>query len=256
MLTFVIPLRAKSTTQNWARFTRIFEGTLASVCNQLNPEYRIIVVCHDVPAALRLDASRVEFVPVDFPLPENNYAAYNRDKWRKLLIGFSRAKSLGSDFIMRVDSDDRVSHHLAGFVERHRDAPGWILKQGYRYRWNSRFIYHEDAYNCGTNTIINAEHLSWPEDRSEAEQIEFVSHHFGHLGVEEHMRGLGAPLAELPFRGGVYVLGHADNLSEIGPYPTVVGGLRFQLGRLRWRNLRQLGNYRLLTAARRAEFSL
>ena len=47
MIYFGIPLRSKETSNNWDKVTEFFNRTLWSVYNQTDPDFRIIVACHD-----------------------------------------------------------------------------------------------------------------------------------------------------------------------------------------------------------------
>ena len=62
MIYFGVTLRSKASAKNWEHVERDFNRTLRSLYRQTDPEFRIIVACHDIP---RLDAAydeRVEFV--------------------------------------------------------------------------------------------------------------------------------------------------------------------------------------------------
>jgi hypothetical protein len=47
---FGIPLKARAVSKNWDWTVRDFNRTLASIYNQTNPNFRVLVGCHDLPA--------------------------------------------------------------------------------------------------------------------------------------------------------------------------------------------------------------
>ena len=118
MLTFIVPLKSKSTAVSWQRVSRLFNRTIASACAQKSPEFRVIVICHEIPAGDWTDP-RLEFISVDYQIKPNATMNEKRnDASRKRLIGFNRAVELTSSHVMFLDSDDCVSNQLAGHVAK------------------------------------------------------------------------------------------------------------------------------------------
>lgn len=71
MIYFVIPLRSKAASRDWAGVTRTFNRTLESCYNQTNPDFRIFVACHDIPELEHEYDDRVQFLPVTIPTPKD-----------------------------------------------------------------------------------------------------------------------------------------------------------------------------------------
>ena len=69
MIYFGIPLRSKETSNNWDKVTEFFNRTLWSVYNQTDPDFSIIVACHDIPKLKHEFDGRVEFIQVQAPIP-------------------------------------------------------------------------------------------------------------------------------------------------------------------------------------------
>ena len=49
---FGIALKARATAKSWALVVRDFNRTLASIYNQSNPNFRVLVGCHEIPDLL------------------------------------------------------------------------------------------------------------------------------------------------------------------------------------------------------------
>lgn len=71
MIYFGIPLRSRGASKNWENVCRLFNRTLASVYNQTDPNFKIIVACHEIPALTREYDDRVEFLRSGTPIPTN-----------------------------------------------------------------------------------------------------------------------------------------------------------------------------------------
>lgn len=95
MLTFAIPLRSKHSSNNWSTVCDAFNRTLRSVCNQTCKEFRVLVAYHDMPEIAKdIDLSKIEFIKVDSPLP-NNYKEQMLDKGWKVRTLAVRLHELG-----------------------------------------------------------------------------------------------------------------------------------------------------------------
>jgi len=223
MLCFVIPLKSKSVSYDWASVCKLFEASLQSAYQQTDPDFKVIAIHHEKPNLVTRYDWRVEFLEADRSPPhagsdqitQPQYASMVKDKARKRALGMVRVGELKPDFIMFMDADDLVSCRLARFVNSNRQSNGWMLKRGYKYRYGSRFIYYDDCYNCGTNAIINSELTYCPKDTIQQETSQSLILTNGHQIIEQKMASLGYPLEHLPFPGAVNVIGHQDRLTPI-----------------------------------------
>ncbi len=214
MITFIVPLKSQAASINWATVQQLFHRTLGSLINQKHQDYRVIAIGHDRPNSMHLDRPEVRWVNVDYPPPGHAESAKTmQDKWRKVLMGLLTVDPAVGGFLMIVDADDLVSNRLAGHVAAYPNCNGWILKSGYSYKENSRFVQINENYNCGTNAIINSKVINLPE--TEADKGSCVMLTAGHTIIESEMAAQGTPLEPLPFRGGIYVYAHGDNDSSI-----------------------------------------
>lgn len=258
MFCFTMALRSKAVSNDWKKISSLCEASIRSAYHQINPEIKIILVCHETPELEESYDNRVEIINVDFPRPneilaeskhddETKYHIQMEDKWRKIAVGVVRAGELNPNFMMLMDADDLVSRRLSEYAASHPTANGWIFKKGYRYSYGSRWIYVDDNYNCGTNAIVNSKLIDFPKSTAPEEIKKCVILTSGHTIIEKTLAELGTPLTPLPFLGGVQVVNYGNNASNlvgVGGRPTI----RQILGRLR--------RTRWLSPKLRREFSI
>ena len=70
MFYFLIPLRSKISSKNWDIISKLFNNTIKSVCNQTDPNFKIILAYHDLPEIDREYLKKLELIKVTFPTPE------------------------------------------------------------------------------------------------------------------------------------------------------------------------------------------
>lgn len=260
MLVFVIPLKSKKNAKDWKLTCKLLERTLRSICRQTDPNFRVIVVCHE-KSDVQFNHPRIQYLEVKFPVPskaqEKEY-----DKGRKIISGLMYARQLSPDYVMIADADDCFSCNLADFVNQNpKFIKGWLLTKGYVYEEGSPFIYYyKNSYFhtwCGSCNIIRYDLLPIPE-KCEPEDFsdELIFYYSGHnhAKVSEQMASEGNPFQELPFAGVIYMIGHGDNLFQRGG----ISGLNIYNP---WRGtvfflLKESLKYRLVTSSIRQEFNL
>ena len=91
---FGIPLKSKKVSASWSRVTELLENTLRSIFNQVDPDFRVFVACHEIPDVSYREDSRLEFLPVDFPRPLYRIEHYP-DKYRKREVIAARIRREG-----------------------------------------------------------------------------------------------------------------------------------------------------------------
>lgn len=247
MLCFITALKSKAVSNNWGRVSELFENAVYSAYNQIDPDIKIIAVCHETPGLKRKYDGRLEIINVDFPPPAKTVTEVTmRDKWKKIAVGMVRAGRMRPGFVMIMDADDLVSRQLSQYANSHKESNGWIFEKGYRYRYGHRRIYFDNSYNCGTNAIINARLIKFPENADKKNVAECIVLTHGHTNIKEGLARLKAPLEPLPFIGSMYTHGHGDN--DHPEEPKKWHGARYFLGSLK--------HYRLLTGKIREEFSI
>lgn len=228
MLVFITSVRHPHNATDYGRVEQLLQRTLASVCAQLDTDFRAVVVANQ-PLSFATPGE-VETVIVDFPAPSDHPGAQIdreailRDKGTKLAVGLLAARQHGARHIMPFDADDFVSHRIAGFVNRHPDNAGWYLSKGHAYyerRGLMRSIenFHE---RCGTSFVIRQDlygsanlPLTATQDTIYHELGEFAVRQLlgSHRTALDHFAAVGTPLEPLPFRGAVYTLETGENWS-------------------------------------------
>lgn len=251
MLVFIIPLKSRQVSQSWSRLSQLFERCLKSVCNQTNPNFRVIVVCHEKPD-IQFAHPQINYLQVDFAAPNLDNPSFGEargigdtDKAKKILTGLDYAAKFQPTHIMVVDADDCINKHLAELTAQHPQSDGWYLKKGYVHQEGSRLIYlNTKNFNqsCGTSIIIKygLSHLLFPIEN-------YYDHH-------RHLLKEGIVLQELAFIGAMYIIKNGEN-----QFMTVNRPKQLQQGKNRLLYLiRKLVKYRplLITQAIRRDFGL
>lgn len=263
MLLFVVPIKSPKLSRNWPLACRLFERCLRSICAQTSGDFRVVVVCNQKPV-IRFEHPQVEYIEMDFPVPETRradeipttgydyglsaeIARKNADKARKLRTGFDYGARYQPTHCMGVDADDCVSRRLAAFVGRHAQAEGWFFRKGFIHPEGGRLVYKNvKNFNqtCGSSVIVRYDLRSLV-----LENPDFYAH-----CIER------PPLVPLPFPGAIYSIANGDNI-----YMTAATTSQIQ-GAI-WRKLfspalpqllKKLFKYRpgLVTGRMRAEFGL
>ena len=216
MLYFGIPLRSRQASNDWDRVTEFFNRTLWSVYNQTDPDFRIIVACHDIPILCHEFDDRVEFIQVDVPVPHTK-SEMMVDKGQKVHMIAMRIRELGGGFTMLVDADDIQSNRIAEYVNCHPNANGFVSYNGYYYHAGNDFVKKGHKFPNGSSTIVKYS----VEDLPDKYYDEMVSNENSnphiirkrHGDIPRICRELGKPLEPLPFIASIYVRDTGDNHS-------------------------------------------
>jgi hypothetical protein len=225
---FGIPLKARATAKNWDWTVRDFNRTLASVYNQTNPNFRILVGCHDIPDLLVSADDRLEFIQVHSPAPDltkDPHAIYP-DKARKLQRVGERFREVGGSWFMVLDADDLISNRLVDFVLSNPNPNGFIARAGYIVDEESRAVLSipdPDIFNltfdqiCGSSAMVRFRPDDFKISSDPASQLRFTRY----AGSADH-RILwrqsiedNRPLTPLPFAAVAYVLNTGNNHSML-----------------------------------------
>ena len=135
MIYFIIPLMSKRVANDWETVSLLFNRTLWSCYNQTDPDFKILVACHEIPLLTKKYDDRVEFIQVnekDCPVPKNQ-SEKMIDKGYKTHTLAMRLRELGGGYAMMVDADDLVSCHISEFIKEHPNENGFYVKTGYVY---------------------------------------------------------------------------------------------------------------------------
>jgi hypothetical protein len=253
MLCFIMALKSPAASANWSVVERLFEQTLISVCSQTDSDFRVIVVCNQVPRLQSPPHASVQFLVRDLPVPTKKTTML--DKWAKLAHGVVAAGELAPDFVMLMDADDLVSNQLSAFANRNRQSNGWIFKTGYHWSYGSRFARLSNDFNCGTNAIVNSRYIRFPKTVDERSRLDCIILKNGHTTIEAAMRQQGTPLDPLPFPGAIWVKDHGDNWTTLTFDASPPKRFRSHV-RAALNNLSNISQQRFITTSLRREFGL
>ncbi|GMN11450.1 hypothetical protein MTsPCn9_09430 [Croceitalea sp. MTPC9] len=213
MLAFVVPVKSKAVTSDWNKFSQLLERTLKSICNQTDSNFKVVVVCHEIPETTfshqNLHYVQVDFeppIPNDFESSKSFYKAKEMDKGKKILLGVEYAsKEFKTDYIMTVDSDDYVSKNISTFVNNSSGhIPGWYIKNGYIHVEGRKFLVKTFKFNhlCGSSIIVKPELVRY-----------FIginsTFYFDHRLT---ILNTNIALQKVPFPAGIYDVGNGENI--------------------------------------------
>ena len=228
VLVFLCAVQSRAASKDWARVSALCNRTIASICAQTSPEFKVVLVCNEAPQ-LTVRSPRLEILTHDFPLPEPNTKSRMADKFEKIGFAAYAVRNLAPAYFMTADADDCVSNRLVHFVETQHEAHGWYLDESYMHEQGSRWVFLRDNFHvfCGTSSIIRCT----PEDLPSAAKREESRPslvYVGHTQIKAHMESIGRPLAQLPFRGAIYEVGTGENDSGLSlrSWPSIRTGIK------------------------------
>ena len=202
-LTFIIPLRAPESCNNWETVSKACTGTLQSIANQTSSNYQCVLVCHQPPSTLPV-VENLKIIQVEYA-PPKNYEERKNDKQQKIERACEYLKQHPSEFSMNLDADDRVHKELVSFVENCETSYGWRIGRGYVYPGERWMRQHKDTFDqlCGSSIITRVDDVNNPEKTVTV----------GHCQAKQHFLALGRPLNPIPFYAAVKCTGYGDNLT-------------------------------------------
>jgi hypothetical protein len=286
MLTIVTCLRSRAVSSNWGYHVWLLQRTLDSLLAQTHPDFRIIVVCHEIPEIPQLKDPKVHGLSVSFSPPARNNDEMCADKVLKLTAGIAAALEQGTDYVMFADGDDLVSNRVAGFVAERPGTNGWFSNTELFYRYGGNLVRRYDLphTHAGPNVIVRANALRFADasDTSEFWRRAVSSNDddryiqalvangprvntlaaIGHTKYRALLDSMGCSLEPLPFVASVVIL-NPDSTSNVpGGEGSAVDASpqKYPLWRKKISRAKQVlqsaHTLRWLTPAMRQEFSI
>jgi hypothetical protein len=235
MLVFLTAIRHPATTVSFVDVERLFDRTIRSVCQQLDPGFRAVVVTNVAPR-ISFQDDRVTYHLVNFSPPPISrdgsitLSAMLHDKGIRLLSGALLARRFAPDHLALVDSDDLVSRRLSAYTNASPAAPGWYVDRGYVVDYERRRFQRKSGLvrYCGSSLIPNASALlelgkvadNLTEDSTPAELAEGTAPGFIDQIIGDHRSMVplfarnGLRMRPVPFRSACWVRGTGHNYSE------------------------------------------
>lgn len=208
MLVFIIPVKSKQTATSWPELCKLFERSLRAVCNQTSSDFKVLVVCNERPETT-FEHPNLEYLSVNFPVPEPNYNARVDDRAKRVVAGLLAVRKWNPSHVMSVDADDCISRSIAEFVNQHPDHNGWYVNSGYEYEEGSNkvSVRRKDFHKiCGTCNIINYRLYTLPSEMTSYHELSGYDRFLGgHPLAKGDLAERGTPIEPLPFPGVVFV---------------------------------------------------
>jgi len=255
MIGFVVPFRPRSTVMDWRKQCELLNLTLESILNQTVPDFLVVLVYTDLPdfqishPNLVLLKSELEFLSISDiedrdllikKVRNEQYLVGNIDKGRKISLGVEFLRKKGVNYVMSVDSDDRISNLIAHFVLKNEISrpPGWFISKGYVYVEDEKMLYRQpnsmQNFN-GSTHIVRTDLIPSPNLRSKkfTEFNFFVAHGWivGRLKKERNV-----DLLPYPDFGVAYVINKGSLAYSFNSYSKY--GIKGILKRIiRWKRI-------------------
>ncbi|MCK5361144.1 MAG: glycosyltransferase family 2 protein [Gammaproteobacteria bacterium] len=229
MFIFITSLKHPKNCYSYERVGYLLDKTLQSVCQQTDIDFKVLVVCNQIPD-IKV-SQHVEFIEVDFPAPSHldhphtGMDAIRVDRGSKYMAGLIYARRYDPLFIMFFDADDFISNQIVEFVAGQTVQSGWYIDSGYQYQFgDSRLTHLPDFYfHCGTSLIYPYRMLDIPEaiiknpDFLSIQQHtdgKYLKHVLGshRLSVSIH-QSQGHAFNPVPFPAAIWMLGNGENHS-------------------------------------------
>lgn len=221
---FGIPLKARATAKNWDWTVRDFNRTLASIYNQTNQNFRVLVGCHDIPELLIPTDERLQFLQMNAPPPEPGaeVTRFFHDRKSKLWLAGQRMKVLGGQWFMSIDADDLISSRLVDLVLNNQNTNGYIATHGYLLDAQIMTILHvpdNRVYGAplhqftGSCAVVKFDPSDIPDKSAIDYGSRFMHYQGDHRLYLKHSVDEGRPLTLFPFPAIVYVLNTGENVS-------------------------------------------
>jgi len=246
MIVFITSIKHPRNSRSYKWVWHLLNNTLSSVCNQLNKDFRVIVVCNrELP--LKIDAEKIlkftEFIKVDFPpVSQIGMKGIRLDRGTKYAIGLLAARKYNPDYVMFFDADDYIASNISEYVNARLGENGWIISKGYIMLCAK--LKKLDGFNllCGTSNILNynfiASHMPLELNTfsSRDKIIELLDDRFlmfilgSHKFAGEYCKEKNKPLKDFPYRGVIWFMGTTENHSIPNGIPKlIVDQIRYPL---------------------------
>ena len=234
MFIFLTAIKHPETANDFSNVERLLEDTLHSVIGQTNEDFRVVVVCNQIPKVAIKD-DRIHFHVVNFPpvSKENGKLHVEQkftDKGSKYLSGLLFAKQFSPDYVYILDSDDWVNINLISTLTNKPEYPVWYVNKGYFVNLDKREYKKRGGLvrYCGSTFVYNYDLLmgeaaiQTPVDEKSSQQqlIDATSHFFvvkllaNHTINYMHFKDKGVTPKAIPLHTACWIQGTGENVSN------------------------------------------
>lgn len=218
MIVFIIPFISKKASKDWNLASQLLQGTLDSLANQSESDYRAIVCCHEIPEIkFKGDEKHLEFLQMDYSPSDDFFVGKpRRDRWWKCCAGLRSLSGHDFRYCMAIDADDRIHQNMTAFLNQQTGIDAWVVNKGYQVDYtSSRLMKCKNLSQiCGSTVILSPQAARVPKPEIPYDLIECFWCAASHDGVEEYCETNNFTLQQLPFHGLQYILNHSLNESN------------------------------------------
>lgn len=231
MIVFITSIKHPENSRSYEKVWALLIRTLTSVCNQLDREFKVIVVCNKtlpLEDKCKKHNNHIEFIEVNFPpVSQTGYDGIRIDRGSKYTIGLIAAKKYKPEYIMFFDADDYVGNDISQYANNHKSKSGWVIDKGYIMNGNKFMPIVENFYKfCGTSNILNYDIITseinpdLTEKSNQDEILEKIDEYYllfiigSHKFAEPYFKEKGIPLGMFPNYAAVYVTSTGENHSD------------------------------------------
>jgi hypothetical protein len=241
VITFIVPLVARYTAEQWINRCKSLQKTLYSLSNSATSNFEVVIAGHDKPDISFPNKEHFHFVAVDFDRPDPKKLTpitARADKLKKVDAAWKYATAhWNSQYVMKFDADDFLSSRLVEWLVCNSNSHGfrinlgWIWKDSWKY-----FLKQENHFDlsCGSSVIIASQFADLPIRINSAKEYAYegidINVSNNELSIASYNRTLlvsnnhgnatqqfadhGLHIQEVPFRAGIYRLGSKHSLSR------------------------------------------
>jgi hypothetical protein len=223
LLAFAVPLIAKRRATDWDRVVSDLQMTVASLLNQTDPNFRILIGAGDDLRGLLPRDRRIEIIKVEegaAPAEAGRQQRGHFDAGHKKSVLTGHGARHGARFIMYMDADD-LSNRLVEIV-RSIDHPfGYILRRGFVMNCRtglvldcpSDHIAGVEGFDqfCGSSIVI-----TYPQTSRNDPYWHLRIMSAGHQNARSAMIRSGSPAIDLHEELAIYRLNTGINASQHG----------------------------------------
>ena len=195
---------------DWDKIEQLFNSTLASIFNQTDPHFRVVVACTERPRLSKVYDDRLVFVHAPAS-PIRSWADAIADAGNRRRLAAEAIARAGGGYVMFVDADDLVSNRIVAHVRTTRNPNGYVAERGFGLNKETGSLavvpYWEGGGDfsqiCGTSFIL----LLSPDDVLTGSPSRYSRLlRSWHVGIRAELDAEHRPPEVLPFPAVCYVV--------------------------------------------------
>ena len=208
LVVFAIPLISRRRAPDWSRVEANLAATLGSIVQQTNPNWIALVCGQNRPEGLP-DDDRIQFLTSTV-----GDKFYDKGDKRRQLLAHTARHIRRDGYYFQCDADDILHPKLVDHICTDNNGAGYYIDQGYFVDAGTgrcatlgpdRRPFH---LSCGSSTAARFDF------RRHRRFEKLLKTHRSHTKIVKIMRLYGFPMTPVPFRAGLYMVNHGQNMIE------------------------------------------